>query len=61
MFAAALTSNGNLYVFRFDLKRVENWKDIKAAQKNKTVLTDDAGEEVLARLVDYPYSKKYRQ
>lgn len=61
MYVAALTENGHLYVYRFELSRVENWADIKKAQKNHTVLTDETGEEILPKLVEYPYSKKYKQ
>lgn len=61
MYAAALTTNGHLYVYRFELNQVANWVDIKQAYKNKTVLTDETGEDILPKLVDYPYSKKYKQ
>ena len=53
MFVAALTESGNLYVFSFSLSRVENWKEISKAQKDKKQLLDEEGNERLMDLVDY--------
>lgn len=61
MYVAALTQSGKLYVFQFELARVENWKEVKMAQQNNTVLLDADGNEKLASLVDYPYHKKYKE
>ena len=60
MYVAALTKKGVLYVFSFDLKKVENWKEIAKAQKKGNVLLDEDGDEKLADLVDFPYSKTYK-
>ena len=60
MYVAALTQKGFLYVFSFELGRVDNWKDISQAQKDKKVLHDEDGNESLVNLVDYPYHKKYK-
>ena len=40
---------------------MDNWKEISQAQKNNTVLLDEEGNERLMDLVDYQYSKKYKQ
>ena len=61
MYVAALTSDGNLYVFQFELARVSNWKEVQKSQKSNTVLVDEDGIEKLVNLVDYPYHKKYKQ
>lgn len=61
MYVAALTANGIVYVFSFELSRVDNWQEIQKSYKNNTVLLDEEGNELLAGLVDYPYSKKYKQ
>ncbi len=60
MYVAALTESGNLYVFQFEYKRVENWQEIAKAQKNNTILMDELGNEKLATLADYPYQKRYK-
>ena len=60
MYVAALTKKGVLYVFSFDLKKVENWKEIAKAQKKGNVLLDEDSDEKLADLVDFPYSKTYK-
>ena len=60
MYVAALTEKGFLYVFSFELGRVENWKDISKAQKSNKVMLDEDGSESLVNLVDYPYHKKYK-
>ena len=61
MYVAALTESGHLYVFQFELSRVDNWKEVKRAQLNNTVLFDEEGNEKLHSLVDYPYHRKYKE
>lgn len=58
MFVAALTESGALYVFSFEMTKVENWKEIQKAQKSNV---DTDGDERFAPLNDFPYSKNYRQ
>ena len=61
MYVAALTDKGSLYVFQFELKRADNWKEIAQAQKVNELLLDADGTERLTNLVDYPYHAKYKQ
>ena len=62
MYVAGLTSKGMLYIFSFELKRAENWKEIQKAQKTKQVLLDaDGDDKLLADLVDFPYSEIYKR
>ncbi len=62
MYVAGLTSKGMLYIFQFELKRAENWKEIQKAQKTKEVLLDaDGDDKLLADLVDFPYSETYKR
>ena len=65
MYVAVLTESGAVYVFSFELVRLDNWREIQRAQKNDTLVgeygLDENGGERIASLTDYPYHSKYKQ